>query len=136
MKHCRKCNQEKLVEFFYKNGKTKDGYQTWCKECQHDNQRQRKDYRAEWMREKRKEVTEYMRSLKDKPCADCGVHYPTHIMQFDHLDPNEKEYELGSIARQLSSFESIKAEADKCEVVCANCHLDREFKRRRSIVDE
>lgn len=33
MKICKKCNQEKDFSFFFKDSKSKDGYQGWCKKC-------------------------------------------------------------------------------------------------------
>lgn len=33
MKFCTKCNQEKNVQFFSKSKRSKDGLQSWCKEC-------------------------------------------------------------------------------------------------------
>jgi hypothetical protein len=38
---------------------------------------------------------------------------------FHHKDPNEKDF---MISKQAKSFEAIKAELDKCELLCAVCH--------------
>ena len=65
--------------------------------------------------------------LKDKPCADCKKTYPHYVMDFDHNDDNDK---VGDIAHMLSfSLETIKEEISKCDVVCANCHRIRTFKK-------
>lgn len=71
---------------------------------------------------RRKQVYE---ALKSRPCADCGVQYPPYVMQFDHLPQFEK-------VRDLTMFNTpggVIREAAKCEVVCANCHAARTWRR-------
>jgi hypothetical protein len=47
-------------------------------------------------------------------------------MDFDHRDPSQKEFNLGSEAiREMYSLEKLQAEIDKCDIVCANCHRIR-----------
>ena len=65
---------------------------------------------------------------KDVPCMDCGVRWPFWIMEFDHRDPSKKDFEIGSEGRQFSK-QKVKDEMAKCDIVCANCHKDREYKR-------
>lgn len=72
-------------------------------------------------RERQKEI---IRAAKVKPCADCGVQYPFYVMQFDHIDPSEKEFTIGSGRGGLNT-ERLLREISKCEVVCANCHAER-----------
>lgn len=61
---------------------------------------------------------------KDVPCMDCGQRFPTYVMDFDHRDPEQKLYNIGSL--NLSSSESaLRAEIAKCDVVCSNCHRVR-----------
>jgi hypothetical protein len=61
--------------------------------------------------------------LKDRPCADCGQVFPPYVMDFDHR--GGKEFNLARVHRR--SFAELKAEAEKCDVVCANCHRIRTF---------
>lgn len=37
MKVCKKCNQEKPLDDFYKNSRYKDGHVTTCKRCYKEN---------------------------------------------------------------------------------------------------
>lgn len=74
------------------------------------------------------ELSQIVRERKDVPCTDCGERYPFYVMQFDHLDASTKVKDIS----QLVSYGNLKAlleEMDKCEVVCANCHAIRTFKR-------
>lgn len=62
-------------------------------------------------------------SYKEKPCGDCGIQYPAYVMQFDHRDPATKCADIRTLRGH--SWETIQAEIDKCDVVCANCHAER-----------
>ena len=73
---------------------------------------------------KRKKL--YIRAMKMKPCADCGIQYDWWKMQFDHIDPSAKQHNL-SEAHKLS-WVKIDAELAKCDVVCVLCHADRTYK--------
>jgi hypothetical protein len=128
-KRCSICKETKPDLAFYKASKYKDGFQSACKECQHKSQRDRKEYRADWMSVKRAKIVEYIRSLKEAPCTDCGIQFPPHIMQFDHVR-GVKRFNLGSAQRYVSSTKTIDEEVAKCELVCAHCHIDREFRRK------
>lgn len=86
-----------------------------------------------WGDERRKDLFEYLNNLKKAPCADCKVPYPPYVMDFDHRDGGKtKLRNLSVLARRATSFEVIEAEVAKCDVVCANCHREREFKRQWS----
>lgn len=83
-----------------------------------------------WNRTNRAKVREFIRSAKAKPCVDCGVQYPYYVMQFDHLDPTTKKYDVGSMNWSYVSLATVAVEIAKCEPVCANCHAERTHRRR------
>jgi hypothetical protein len=60
--------------------------------------------------------------------VDCGIRYPTYVMDFDHIAGKKRTH----IAAMRGNFawDQIAAEIAKCEVVCANCHRERTFRRR------
>lgn len=58
-------------------------------------------------------------------CFDCYGVFPICCYDFDHL--RDKSFEIGSAL--LSNIDKLKKEADKCELVCANCHRIRTQKR-------
>jgi hypothetical protein len=71
---------------------------------------------------------------KDKPCADCGVQYPPCVMDFDHVpERGPKLFHLGQPERNLKE---VRAELAKCDLVCANCHRIRTWKRRQARKEE
>lgn len=60
-------------------------------------------------------------------CTDCKLDYPPHILDFDHL--RDKTAGLARLVRDAASIEVLKAEIDKCEIVCSNCHRHRTWER-------
>ncbi len=71
---------------------------------------------------------EFIRKQREVPCADCGIQYPYYIMEFDHKNPEEKEFSISNMATM--GWARIRKELEKCEVVCANCHTARTHFRR------
>lgn len=84
-----------------------------------------------------KKISDAIRKLlsekKNVPCADCGMAYPSYVMQFDHVSGNKK-FTIGSSAGRVS-VKTMLSEISKCEVVCSNCHAERTHKRSYKIND-
>ncbi|HSK92972.1 MAG TPA: hypothetical protein VLA76_02800 [Candidatus Angelobacter sp.] len=66
--------------------------------------------------------------LRQVPCADCGGRYEPCAMDFDHRDPTTKNHTVTRMVGR-SSTEVILAEVAKCDIVCANCHRLRTWRR-------
>lgn len=64
-------------------------------------------------------------SIKNVPCMDCGQAFPPCAMDFDHR--GDKRSEVALMAMQEYSVNSILAEIEKCDIVCANCHRIRTY---------
>lgn len=69
---------------------------------------------------------------KGGECAHCrGVFHPS-VFEFHHRDPSEKDFAM-SAKGHCRSWEAVKKELDKCDMLCANCHrieharLDEDF---------
>lgn len=73
-------------------------------------------------RKKSKECNrEWVRQYKiEKGCCVCGARDPV-VLQFHHT--GDKAEEVGKMVNGSRSLEKIKAEIEKCIVVCANDHL-------------
>jgi len=58
-------------------------------------------------------------------CAACGYSDCLAVLQFHHLDRSTKRFSLGreGVARSL---DRARAEAAKCILLCANCHVEVE----------
>ena len=68
---------------------------------------------------------------EQSPCADCGVSYPSYVMDFDHRDARTKLDSISTAVRILGwGPKKLMAEIAKCDLVCANCHRKRTHARR------
>jgi hypothetical protein len=62
-------------------------------------------------------------------CVDCGEKNPI-VLDFDHL--RDKKYNISRMIHDGFSWKAILKEISKCEVVCANCHRLRTYRRLAS----
>lgn len=121
-----------------------------CKSCRGqyalDNferlQKWRRQYNAKnrtAKRERDQQVKAQAKSYIDNikamtPCKDCGHRFPPVAMDFDHIGPKN-----GNVARMVSGgykLELIKAEIEKCELVCACCHRVRTATRKQGLAPQ
>lgn len=79
---------------------------------------QHKQSIKKWRKENRIKIVDY----KGGKCKKCGYNKCIEALEFHHINPEEKEYGL---CNTVLSFERLKKEADKCVLLCSNCH--REF---------
>lgn len=73
---------------------------------------------------KAKKITDL---LKNRPCIDCHGWFEPCQMDWDHVR-GIKLFEIGKISARINRKELLE-EIKKCELVCANCHRLRTFKR-------
>ncbi len=83
----------------------------------------RREYLINAVAKRRKKLKEMVVEYKGGSCTVCG--YKKYVGAFDlhHIDGSKKEFGL-AMQGLTRSWEKIKAEADKCILVCANCHRE------------
>lgn len=124
MKTCSKCNQDKPLTEFHKQTRSKDGYQPACKSCMnvaYNNSRKKKQgHYQEVARQRQQKNVDLMREWKEsRGCQICGENFGP-CLELHHTDPSNKEdHPSGLIS---NSFQAFLQEAEKCVVLCANCH--------------
>lgn len=122
---CYECRRALPIECFTKFRPSKDStnwyYNRRCNQC-----RGRRQYRTPTVQRKRDLIVE----AKSRPCVDCGGRFNLVSMDLDHVR-GPREFLL-STAWRWASFEAIKAELEKCDVVCSNCHRVRSHLRKQS----
>lgn len=109
---------------FHKSARLQDGLQSQCKVCHKRNNK--KHYDANSMAykhnagESRAQVMELVRFIKEEgKCYRCGT-TGWWRLAFHHTNPADKEIEISLIR----TMPQLKAELDKCILVCHNCHAD------------
>ena len=87
--------------------------------------------RSKKRRNKRKiELVKY----KGGKCEFCKFDKYYAALCFHHKDQKEKDFELGDSCR--FSFEKLKKEVDKCQLLCANCHQGLHSGELKAVVVE
>lgn len=133
MKVCSACRIEKGTSEFHKNIRTKDGFAYTCKPCANSARmesyrRAEKSSNPSHIGRKNRNRKNLLDYLQEHPCVDCGESDPI-VLQFDHLDASKKSFNVSSAVCHGWGWKKIKEEIDKCDVVCANCHLRRTAKQ-------
>jgi hypothetical protein len=101
---CYPCKREYNNNYYHKTGDARRAQKRV-------NQKRTRDDRRAFIKE----------YLESHPCVICKE--PDHIvLEFDHLDPKEKKYNVSEMVGGNCSIENIKTEISKCRVLCANCH--------------
>ena len=110
--HCPSCDHDLPTSKFYKKRVNKSGeikYQSQCKSCFNAYCIKR------WIKRK-KDAIEY----KGGECEKCGYDKYYGSLEFHHRNPKEKDAQWDKL--RLKSWDAIKKEIDKCDLVCRNCH--------------
>lgn len=137
VKTCISCSEEKPEDAFYWKWKAKGLRRSDCKDCFKKVMKPRskahyeanKPYYFKRNRRRQKELQAFLRELKhNKRCKDCKKRFPYWQLQFDHLDPSSKLANVSSLTTR--GKKKLLEEIEKCDLVCANCHADRTFRRR------
>jgi len=57
-------------------------------------------------------------------CERCGYGKNYAALEFHHVEPNKKEFQLDLRCLSNRKWEVILLEADKCRLLCSNCHAE------------
>lgn len=78
-----------------------------------------KEYRREYRRKQNERIKKLMANIKHNlGCQECDETNPVCLV-FHHVNPEEKKYDVASIN---NSINLMLEEANKCIVLCHNCH--------------
>jgi DNA-binding transcriptional MerR regulator len=74
----------------------------------------------------RKEIRRYnsatLKEERGNKCESCGYDRHPDALHFHHRDPKTKEFNISST--RGSGYARLKKEADKCALLCGNCHVE------------
>ena len=115
MKECTICKITKnLTDFYSSKRNNKIQYYSECKKC--SNKRT-----VQQLRDKKKKAVEYLGGK----CLDCGLVDLPIVYDFHHRNPKEKDFQISRFRN--FTWNKIKTELDKCDLLCSNCHRKRHF---------
>ena len=110
---CPRCKKECLTTNFYQR-RGKANSSVYCKSCTTDQTLER-------MRNFKIKCVEY----KGGKCIECGYDSYYGALEFHHLNPKEKDFEISKL-RGLTFNEKVTNELDKCVLLCNRCHREVE----------
>jgi predicted HNH restriction endonuclease len=84
---------------------------------------ERADYLKKAVSKRRKRIREMAVAHKGGACAICGYTRCPAALEFHHPDPTQKDFSI-SADGSTRSWERVKREIEKCQLVCANCHRE------------
>ena len=83
----------------------------------------RRIYMIAAVRKRRKKVRLMAIQYKGGRCSRCGYDTCVEALEFHHLDSAQKDFGI-SAKGYTRSWERVRAELEKCILVCANCHRE------------
>lgn len=108
MKEIRNCNIHGETSFVFYEKRNR-----WrCLKCQVGATQKRRDLL-------KIKAVEY----KNNICIKCGYDKCLAALEFHHLDTTQKDFGIGAKG-YTRAWEKVKAELDKCILVCSNCHRE------------
>ena len=121
---------------FNKRTTRRDGLTSSCAQCKREyNRGHYKANKAYYVLKaakrnarERAEIREFIFTLKLQPCTDCKKSFHPCVMDFDHVR-GKKLFVISDGLRDAITRTRLRAELDKCDLVCANCHRLRTYRR-------
>jgi transcription elongation factor Elf1 len=129
-KTCCTCRVSKPHSDYNRRARSRDGLQQVCRACSAAFSRRyylnnTEAHRAATQKrrvEKRKEFKQRLNEIKQRfGCRVCGES-DVVCLDFHHLDPKSKDFEIGTVTSNERPWEMVLAEIRKCVCLCANCH--------------
>lgn len=116
-KICTYCNINKPLSDYHIKDKATKRLNNKCKLC-FNNEAKERMLAAKIM----------FINYKGGQCISCGYNKCIAALEFHHLDPMEKDFEISNYKINTKNVKTldanIKNELDKCVLLCANCHRE------------
>ena len=145
MKICSKCKINKDLTEFNKNNSKKDKLQLYCKSCKKIEDNKYCNKNKVLIKENNKIkysknliLINELRELLGNKCIKCNENR-LHLLDFHHLDPKEKTYNVTQIISYYgfgkNAIFKAKEEIKKCILLCSNCHRDFHYLEKRDGIE-
>lgn len=57
-------------------------------------------------------------------CAICGYKRCERSLDFHHINPKEKRFNISNPPKHLAHWKVVEKEIQKCVLLCSNCHRE------------
>ena len=112
-KVCSRCRRERAIEEFYAR-RDRNGVTPYCKAC----------YQA-IDRDRQQRIKAALVQTAGGKCTRCGYSRCLAALEFHHRDPTQKDPSLfRNKHRRARIDDAVRAELEKCDLVCSNCHRE------------
>lgn len=123
MKYCSKCKTNKPKDEFYSKLSRKNNsnpLSSYCKTCANYNTS---------LRQQKVGTERKMFLIREKGgrCSKCGYDKCIRSLSFHHRNPSDKKFCLSMRELSNHTWEKIQQEADKCDLLCMNCHHELHY---------
>ena len=120
MKRCKTCQRVKSYNEFYYRAHNNTYFKS-CIPC-----------RAKNVAEQKRKIYKWVDKYKEeRGCSDCGIN-DKRCLHLHHINREVKKMSVAQLIGKGYVFKTVKAEVEKCDVVCANCHSIHHYDERRS----
>ena len=121
LKKCISCNITNSISEFYKQKCHSNEVMVYCKRSFNHK------VQARWVRRKIDVI-----NLLGGQCLECRIglsdsHYS--IFELHHRDPLQKRFNWTKL--RLLKWQTVVEEAHRCDLLCANCHRIRHWKKEQ-----
>ena len=118
---CPKCKENCDIDQFY-DRRGKKNSSVYCKKCT-----------TIQVVERTKKLKQEMVNYKGGCCEICGYNKYIGALDFHHINPDEKEFDLGDASKY--SITRLKLELEKCITLCRNCHSEFHYLEKQQGID-
>ena len=112
----------KYCEICEKKFETTSSTRIYCYECSGESTRKSNETRKHQKTILRRSMKKQAIKLLGGKCSICGYDKCIDALEFHHENPEEKDFKLGS--GNTMAWKEYKSEAEKCILVCSNCHKE------------
>lgn len=101
-------------------------YKDWTQE--------QKDNQVTCLYKRGLERKEKLLKIRGDKCSMCGYNKSTRVLSFHHRNPETKKFGLSLNNLWGKPMDILIEEAEKCDVLCMNCHAELHDTNRSNIV--
>lgn len=106
-------------------GKSLDKGHMYCNQnCRAKNNYYKQPNTNEYQKGRMRNRKQDLVDLKGGSCEICGYNKNLAVLSFHHKDPSEKSFPLSGRYLSGGRWENLVKEVEKCDLLCANCHLE------------